>query len=145
MTTTPGETGFTIVRTFDATVQQVWDAWTDPDELARWLQAPRETFEVNLRPDGRYRYTLVNESTGDRYPTGGAYLVVEPPTRLDFSWGYPDASPEESMLISLRLAPEGSGCRMTFAISRVEAMRDLIQTGWEEATSALAALLEAAR
>jgi uncharacterized protein YndB with AHSA1/START domain len=27
---------FTISRLFDAPLQAVWDAWTDPEQVARW-------------------------------------------------------------------------------------------------------------
>ncbi len=36
MTTAPG---FTLVRDFDATPEEIWSAWTDPDEVAQ-LVAP---------------------------------------------------------------------------------------------------------
>jgi uncharacterized protein YndB with AHSA1/START domain len=35
-TTTPTATGFTIERTFAAGVEEVWKAWTDPDEAQHW-------------------------------------------------------------------------------------------------------------
>lgn len=28
--------GFTLVRTFEATPEQIWKAWTDPDSAAQW-------------------------------------------------------------------------------------------------------------
>ena len=34
--------GFTLVRTFEATPEEVWRAWADPDEAAQWWH-PRET------------------------------------------------------------------------------------------------------
>ena len=34
MTTTAP--GFTLVRDFDATPEDLWSAWTDPDEMAEW-------------------------------------------------------------------------------------------------------------
>ena len=32
---------FTITRIFDAPRDLVWQAWTDPDEAARWCRTPR--------------------------------------------------------------------------------------------------------
>ena len=62
---------FTITRTFNAPRELVWKAWTDKFELAHWFHPMGVTVEsvsVDLRVGGRYRYTMVNESTGEEYP-----------------------------------------------------------------------------
>ncbi|MEE9416844.1 MAG: SRPBCC domain-containing protein [Acidimicrobiales bacterium] len=48
------QTGFTIERRFDATVDDLWQAWTDPGEMQQWFHprgahTPRESIEVDLR------------------------------------------------------------------------------------------------
>ena len=58
------EKAFTITRIFDAPRAEIWRAWTDPDEAAAWwhprgLETPRESVELDVRPGGRYRYTMV--------------------------------------------------------------------------------------
>ena len=48
---------FTLDRTYDATVPEVWRAWTDPEMRARWFKAPdgwqllERSYE--LKPGGR--------------------------------------------------------------------------------------------
>ncbi len=149
-TDTPPSAGFTITRRFDASVDELWAAWTDPDELQHWLHprgvhTPPELIEVDLRVGGRYRYTMVSDATGDEYPTGGEYLEVSPPTRLVFTWGYPDASPAESPRISVELDADGDGCVMTFTIERLDAAHDDIRTGWDQALDVLGEHLERVR
>ncbi len=150
MTTTPTTTGFTIERRFDATVEQLWEAWTDPDEAQHWwhprgVHTPRGSIEFDMRVGGRYRYTMVNDATGDEYPTGGVYLEVTPPTRLVFTWGYPDADPDQSPVVTVALTPDGGGCRMTFTITGLDGMHDSIQGGWEQTIDVLADHLVGAR
>lgn len=51
--------GFALVRTFDATAEEIWEAWTDPDSAAQWwhprgASTPRETVDIDARVGGRY-------------------------------------------------------------------------------------------
>jgi len=47
---------FTIEREFDAPRSLVWQAWTQPDLLARWYGPNVETIvhEFDLKPGGRW-------------------------------------------------------------------------------------------
>lgn len=81
---------FTIIRSLDATPQQVWHAWTDADAISDWwhprnTSTPREEVEVDVRVDGQYIYTMVNDDTGERVVTGGVYKEVTPYERLVFT------------------------------------------------------------
>jgi len=54
---------FTITRIFDAPRAEIWRAWTDPDEAAAWwhprgVETPRDAVELDVRPGGKYRYTM---------------------------------------------------------------------------------------
>lgn len=74
-------------RIFDAPRQLVWDAWTDPDQMAQWwgprgVTTPRETIELDLRPGGRLTFEMIDEASGARYPNAGTFVEVEPPARL---------------------------------------------------------------
>ena len=50
-----------ISRLYDAPLQAVWDAWTDPEQVARWW-GPRgftlTTHSKDLRPGGTWVYTM---------------------------------------------------------------------------------------
>jgi uncharacterized protein YndB with AHSA1/START domain len=79
-----------FVRTYDAPRQLVWEAWTNPDQMAQWwgprgVTTPRESIELDLRPGGRMAFDMVDEATGTRYPNSGTFLEVEPPARLVWS------------------------------------------------------------
>ncbi len=77
-------------RTYDAPRQLVWDAWTDPDQMAQWwgprgISTPRQTIEMDLRPGGLMRFEMVDDATGERYPNQGTFVEVEPPARIVWS------------------------------------------------------------
>jgi uncharacterized protein YndB with AHSA1/START domain len=80
-----------IVRVFDAPRQLVWAAWTDPDQLAQWwgpaaLHTPRETVEIDLRPGGVFRLTMVMNDGSAEFPSDMRFTAVDPPEMLAFAW-----------------------------------------------------------
>ncbi|HEY6891758.1 MAG TPA: SRPBCC domain-containing protein [Solirubrobacter sp.] len=78
-----------ITRVYDATPQQLWDAWTQPEQLARWWgkrgwNARPETIELDVRPGGTFRVTTVNDEDGSEMTNEGTYDEVDEPHRLTF-------------------------------------------------------------
>jgi uncharacterized protein YndB with AHSA1/START domain len=69
-----------ITRIFDAPREQVFKAWTDPDQVAAWygpehFDTPRERIHIDLRVGGRYELTMVQRDGGGEFAIG--YEVVE--------------------------------------------------------------------
>ncbi|WP_308797601.1 SRPBCC family protein [Agromyces silvae] len=141
-----GEKQFTITRVFDAPRELVWRAWTDPDEAPYWmhphgLTTPREQVDFDVRPGGRYRYTMVT-ADGATYPTGGTYREVVEPARLVFTWGSPDDADEIMPVITIDLAEHGEDgrqTRMTFHLDGIAGVPgdDDVYDGWSEALDEL--------
>jgi uncharacterized protein YndB with AHSA1/START domain len=81
----------TFTRVFDAPRELVWKAWTEPEQLAQWwgprgIQTPLETIEVDLRPGGAFRMTMVSEADGTEFPTEMEFREVVEPERIVFGW-----------------------------------------------------------
>lgn len=78
-----------LTRVFDAPVNLVWDAWTDPKKTAKWW-GPRgfsiTTKSKDLKPGGKWIYT-VHGPDGVDYPNVTTYFVVEPLKRLEYDHG----------------------------------------------------------
>jgi uncharacterized protein YndB with AHSA1/START domain len=79
-----------IVRVFDAPRQLVWDAWTDPEQVAAWwgpagMHTPRDRIELDLRPGGVFRLVMVAEN-GAEFPSYMRFTEVVEPERLAFAW-----------------------------------------------------------
>jgi len=94
---------FTITRRFHAPRELLWRAWTEESELAQWLRpfgVSTESVSFDVRVGGTYRYVMVNDETGEEYPTGGEFLEVAPLERLVFTWvnQAPPPSPHRSSL-----------------------------------------------
>lgn len=136
--------GFTLVREYDATIDQLWQAWTDPDSAAEWLHpagahTPRASVAIDARVGGGFTYTMVNDTNGEEYPTGGEYLEVVPKERLRFSWGTPGEL-DEAPVISLTFESLGELSRLTLDLRGSEGMKGdgFIYDGWESALDELA-------
>ncbi len=83
--TTPSDKEIMFTRTFDAPRQLVFDAWTKPELLKRWLYGPNgwslAVCKVDLRVGGHYRYEW-KHTNGNEMGMGGVYREVAPPERL---------------------------------------------------------------
>lgn len=83
--TTPSDREIVITRTFNAPRRLVFEAWTKPELLKRWLLGPPGwtfvTCESDLRVGGRYRFVWRNPQGGDM-GMGGEYREVVPPERI---------------------------------------------------------------
>lgn len=109
------EPEFTITRTLNASRKLMWCVWTEEKELANWLPSTSlETISFDVREGGRYRYTMVNNETGEEFHTGGVFLDVVPFERLVFTWGYPDDPIENSPVVTLTLTAQGDRTEMVF-------------------------------
>lgn len=79
----------TLTRVYDAPVDVVWDAWTDPAQAAQWW-GPRgftiTTHSKDLRPGGHWRYTM-HGPDGVDYANTTVYLEVEKYKKLVYDHG----------------------------------------------------------
>jgi uncharacterized protein YndB with AHSA1/START domain len=84
-----------ITRTFDAPVQAVWDAWTDPKQAAQWW-GPRgftlTTHSKDVKPGGNWSYTM-HGPDGVDYPNKTHYLEVDKYSKLVYDHGGNDDRP----------------------------------------------------
>jgi uncharacterized protein YndB with AHSA1/START domain len=84
-----------ITRIYDAPIQTVWDAWTDPNQVAQWW-GPRgftlTTHSHDLKPGGGWNYTM-HGPDGVDYPNKTHYLEVEEHSKLVYDHGGNDDRP----------------------------------------------------
>jgi uncharacterized protein YndB with AHSA1/START domain len=84
---TEGKFRLSIRRRLPATREVVFEAWTDPQGLREWM-CPGDTIsaeaKLDLRVGGSYR--IVMKSKTRDYVHTGVYQVVEPPSKLVFTW-----------------------------------------------------------
>jgi uncharacterized protein YndB with AHSA1/START domain len=105
-------TGFdyTLTRVLDAPVDQVWDAWTNPERYGQWAGA--EEVALDVRPGGAWSAVMVVPG-GARIPLTGSYTEVVPNKRLVMGMDVPGH--DEPSLMALDLTAEGDGTRVTIS------------------------------
>ena len=90
-----GDRDIAMIRSFDAPRRLVFEAWTKPELLKRWLSGPPQwsldVCEIDLRVGGRYRYVWLNGNNGIRMGMGGVYREIVVPERLVATEKYDDA------------------------------------------------------
>lgn len=77
------ERTFHFERLLDASRDDVFDAWTKPDELAQWWDPTGKKLTactIDLKVNGSFRFV----SDGHAPPFEGVYRVVDRPSRLEF-------------------------------------------------------------
>jgi len=87
---TPGERQIHVERTFEATRERVFAAYTDPELIPRWWGPHGTTTvvaEIELRPGGRWRF-VGQDSNGEEAAFRGVYREVVAPERIvwTFEW-----------------------------------------------------------
>ena len=107
-----------LEREVQATPQQLWDAWTIPEQLMQWFTpAPWQTVacEIDLKPGGAFNTTMQSPE-GERMENFGCYLEVIPQQRLVFTDALTAGfrpSPEPFMCASISFEALSNGTRYT--------------------------------
>jgi len=127
-----------IRRVFAAPRELVWQAWTEPRQLAQWW-GPRgfdnPLCELDLRPGGSLRIEM-RAPNGTIYPMTGVYQEIEAPARLVFTSVALDESgrPALEALTTLTFEEQGDQTllTMTAKVISVTAVGRQYLAGMEE-------------
>jgi uncharacterized protein YndB with AHSA1/START domain len=123
-----------IERTFAASAEEVFDAWTSPEVMRRWFRpAPgwREArAEVDLREGGRVR-VFMRRPDGTEAGAEGEYTVIDRPHRLVMNWVF-EEDPSNRQLIELSFSEADGSTRVLMVNSGIstEERRNGQDRGW---------------
>jgi uncharacterized protein YndB with AHSA1/START domain len=95
--TLPGDRLIVMKRTFDAPRALVFEAWTKPEHVSRWWDptgVPLAACEIDLRPNGFFRWVHRAPEGGEGHAFTGTYREVAPPEKLVFTVRMFPSSPE---------------------------------------------------
>jgi len=130
---------------------RVFEAWTKPEALRRWMGPAGftcEGAEADVRPGGRYRFPMI-DSSGQVHTVQGTYIEVSPVKRLTFTWVWDDSEEEScglETLVTLEFLVEGKGTRLVIhheGLASAHA-RDCHHDGWVGCKASLEAYLNQA-
>jgi len=94
-----------IRRTFSATPEKVFQAWTDPSKMTKWFARGTEQntvtrMDADVRAGGKY-FVNIQSSDGKTYHMSGTYREVRPPEKLVFTWIWEDAPDFGESLVTI--------------------------------------------
>jgi uncharacterized protein YndB with AHSA1/START domain len=126
--TTPSEREVVMTRVFDAPRALVFEAFTSPDLLPRWLEAPGRAMtvcEIDLRVGGAYRFVWSGQGRKD-VGSYGVYREVLAPERFVRTEAWIDWDAGE-VLVTTEFAEERQRTTVTIrALFRSREIRDAV-------------------
>ncbi len=129
-------------------IEQVFAAWTNPEQMARWY-APTDEFttpiaEVDLRVGGKYKVGMKHKDREQANIVSGQYCRVDPPRCLSFTWAWeaPQADSHETQ-VTLEFRPNADSTDLTLIHERFrdEEARKQHNEGWTGCLNRLATKL----
>jgi uncharacterized protein YndB with AHSA1/START domain len=138
-----------ITRVFDATREQVFKAWTEPEQVAAWfgpaqMETPRDRINIDLRVGGRFELTMVPRGGGGGEFTIGYDIIelVEPELIVLRSDPMPQAGMHEPTVVRVEFHDHGPKTRMTLRDGPLPREgRGHAEAGWNAAFDKLEAHL----
>jgi uncharacterized protein YndB with AHSA1/START domain len=137
-----------ITRIFDAPREQVFKAWTDPDEVAAWygpehMDIPCGKVRIDLRVGGRWEVTMIQRGGGMEFAISYEIVeLVEPELIVMRSDPMPEAGMHEPTVIRVEFHDHSAKTRMTLSDGPYPpAGRGRAEAGYQAALDALAARL----
>lgn len=97
-----------IRRQFSVTPERLFQVWTTPEHLEKWLcptkQYAMTVLEYDLTINGRYQLEYRDAETNTASIVGGTFQKIEPPEKLVFTWCWeppdPDAGVESLVTVT---------------------------------------------
>jgi uncharacterized protein YndB with AHSA1/START domain len=130
-----------IERTFAAPAEDVFDAWTNPEVMRRWLHPGPDwdtpEAEVERRVGGKVR-VVMRKPDGTEVEAQGEYRLIDRPHRLVMTWVFDD-DPANEQLIELSFT-ESEGATTVLLVNSgisTEERRDAQDWGWRGCFDAL--------
>ena len=131
----------TLIADFTVPIDRVWELWSDPRKLERWIGPPSYPATVekhDLAPGGEIAF-FMTDPEGDKSRGIWRITAVDPPTSLEFTdlFANGDGTPVADMPVStvtVQLAEDDGGTRMEmrYMLESREDLEKLLGTGVEE-------------
>jgi uncharacterized protein YndB with AHSA1/START domain len=99
-----------VNRVFNASAEQVFDAWFDAESAGRWLFATPTGQMVRVEIDPRVggSFVIVERRNGDEIE----HVEISRPRQLAFNFSVPQFS-KDTTRVTIDIAPQAAGCELT--------------------------------
>jgi uncharacterized protein YndB with AHSA1/START domain len=116
---------------------EVFEFFTDARRLVQWIGL---SASLSPEPGGTFRFEVQPGQFCE-----GAYVEVEPPSLVSFTWGWTDPGwhlPPGSSLVTVTLTPAGAGTRVRLVHDRLPGdLQAIHDEGWSSFLGRLLAVV----
>jgi len=139
--TTVGDRELAMTRVFDAPRNLVFDAFTKPELVRRWLLGPdgwsMPVCEIDLKVGGAYRYVWRRDTDGTEMGMGGVYREIVPNQKLVTTEKFDQAWYPGEAVGTLVLTEQGGKTTITQTVlyASREARDGVLKSGMESGVS----------
>ena len=133
-----------VKRLIHAPLEQVWKAWTEPEQIKTWLELGEdvhvESVKLDLRVGGKFR-TQFKMADGEFFTAAGSYLEVKPLERLVYTWDWEkDGSGTEfgelegnESQVTMEFRENGQGTELVLIHEKIASIesRERHEEGWQ--------------
>jgi uncharacterized protein YndB with AHSA1/START domain len=144
-----GDLEIVMTRVFDAPRPLVFEAWTKPELIRRWLLGPdgwsMPICEVDLRPGGAYRMVWRKDFGGKVMTSRGTYREVTRPERIVATETFDDPWYQGESLVTTEFADQKgkTSVTMTMKYASKEARDGVLKSGMDSGVAVSYDRLEA--
>lgn len=129
-----------VERLVEAPIGRVWQALTDPDELAAWYWPPSFGTEVVLEPVAGGAFRIASVRVG--MAAVGQVVAVVAPTRLELTWRWEGEALETGVVVELAAdGPDRTLVAVEHAGFPTEEAATDHATGWSDCLARLPGFL----
>ena len=132
MNATAQSPSLTVRQEVAASPRELFDAWLDPDKLAKWMR-PGDTNRSSITTDPRVggEFEILMETPRGDIPHTGAYQMIDRPKRLAFTWNSPEAGNRNS-LVTIDFKPADRGTEVLLKHENLPSQKeaDAHRKGW---------------
>jgi uncharacterized protein YndB with AHSA1/START domain len=146
-----------VRRTFAASREKVFAAWTEREQLEKWMcrDVPAHTIihhQQDIRTGGLYLMEIRDPAKGETYWGQGTYREVTPPEKLVFTWAWSKDRPDgptmhpgsHETLVTVEFFARGNSTEVVLTHTGLgtAALRDDHNRGWNGCFDVLAKVLQ---
>jgi len=140
---TTTEVELKVIQHVPAPPDRVFDAWLDPEMLARFMRPkqdePAPGVDLDPRVGGRYEILMGPPENADRH--WGEYKEIARPERLVFTWNSPHAAPDSLVTLTFKMVDGGTEVTLVHDRFPSEGSREGHRQGWTNILETLAKTL----
>lgn len=121
MTTVTEETTIEFIRDYRVSLDRLWQAITQPDQLVQWFGpegVDLHTCDLDFTRTGPWRCDMVGRESGDHFIVSGEITHVRPPKNgegsvgLTWGWHGPDGQRGQESHVIFEVSAHDGGARL---------------------------------